>query len=300
MTYAKSPLNYTGGKYKLLPQILPLFKQTDVFHDIFCGGANVAVNVQAQEIYAHDINGDIIALYQYWQKTPIADIITTLEAIIRHYKLSETNVNGYDYYHCNSSDGLSGYNKPFYTAMRTDYNQKKYHHFPKEMMFYALVVFGFNNQIRKNGKNEFNMPCGKRDFNLSIRKNLTDFVGTVAHKNIHFTEDSFEKNVFDMTKSHLVYADPPYLISTATYNESDGWNLLKEQALLDYLLDLHKKGIYFALSNVIEHKGQQNTILIQWINDHRFTQHTLNFHYKNSSYHGKNHDITTEVLVTNY
>ena len=37
----QSPLNYTGGKYKLLPQILPLFpKDIDVFVDLFCGGCN--------------------------------------------------------------------------------------------------------------------------------------------------------------------------------------------------------------------------------------------------------------------
>lgn len=26
-TYIKSPLNYTGGKYKLLPQIIPLLPE---------------------------------------------------------------------------------------------------------------------------------------------------------------------------------------------------------------------------------------------------------------------------------
>lgn len=43
--FAKSPLNYTGGKYKLLPQfenILP--KEINTFVDFFCGGGNVAVN----------------------------------------------------------------------------------------------------------------------------------------------------------------------------------------------------------------------------------------------------------------
>ena len=34
--YIKSPLNYVGGKYKLLPQILPLFpKNIDTFIDLF-------------------------------------------------------------------------------------------------------------------------------------------------------------------------------------------------------------------------------------------------------------------------
>ena len=35
----KSPLNYTGGKFKLLPQILPLFPDNiDTFVDLFAGG----------------------------------------------------------------------------------------------------------------------------------------------------------------------------------------------------------------------------------------------------------------------
>ena len=45
----QSPLNYTGGKYKLLNQILPHFPDnTDTFVDLFCGGCNVGVNVNAR------------------------------------------------------------------------------------------------------------------------------------------------------------------------------------------------------------------------------------------------------------
>ena len=40
--YIKSPLNYTGGKYKLLPQILPLFpNEIDTFIDLFGGGVQL-------------------------------------------------------------------------------------------------------------------------------------------------------------------------------------------------------------------------------------------------------------------
>lgn len=49
--YIKSPLNYVGGKYKLLPQILPLFpKNIDTFIDLFGGGFNVGINVPAKEV----------------------------------------------------------------------------------------------------------------------------------------------------------------------------------------------------------------------------------------------------------
>ena len=46
----KSPLNYTGGKYKLLPQLLPLFPQNiNTFVDLFAGGCNVGVNAHAKK-----------------------------------------------------------------------------------------------------------------------------------------------------------------------------------------------------------------------------------------------------------
>ncbi len=37
--YIQSPLNYTGGKYKLLNQLIPLFpKNINTFIDLFGGG----------------------------------------------------------------------------------------------------------------------------------------------------------------------------------------------------------------------------------------------------------------------
>ena len=46
--YIQSPLNYIGGKYKILPQILPLFpSRIRTFVDLFCGGCNVGINVSA-------------------------------------------------------------------------------------------------------------------------------------------------------------------------------------------------------------------------------------------------------------
>ena len=53
--YIKSPLNYIGGKYKLLPQIIPLFpREINTFVDLFVGGANVAINVNAKNIVCND------------------------------------------------------------------------------------------------------------------------------------------------------------------------------------------------------------------------------------------------------
>ena len=65
----KSPLNFTGGKYKLLPQLLPLFPQDiSTFVDLFCGGCNVAVNFSAKKIICNDIDSNLISFYIIFQK----------------------------------------------------------------------------------------------------------------------------------------------------------------------------------------------------------------------------------------
>ena len=44
--YIKSPLNYTGGKYKLLPQIISSFpSECNTFVDLFTGGLNVGKKI---------------------------------------------------------------------------------------------------------------------------------------------------------------------------------------------------------------------------------------------------------------
>ncbi len=51
----KSPVNYIGGKSKILHQILPLFpKEINQFVDLFAGGCNVGINANATKIYFND------------------------------------------------------------------------------------------------------------------------------------------------------------------------------------------------------------------------------------------------------
>ena len=65
-----SPLNYIGGKYKLLPQIFPLFPDNvDTFVDIFCGGCNVGINASANRIICNDLDSNLIGLFNYFKST---------------------------------------------------------------------------------------------------------------------------------------------------------------------------------------------------------------------------------------
>ena len=85
-----------------------------------------------------------------------------------------------------------------------------------------------------------------------------------------------------------------YLATVLSVDENIG-------RLLNYLEELDKKGIRFALSNVLESKGKKNVILSEWINQNKkFKAIPLNYDYTNSNYHTKKDGITKEVLVVNY
>lgn len=299
--FVKSPLNYTGGKSKLLPQIYPLFPaEIGTFVDLFCGGANVGINIKANHVIYNDNNHYLIGLYKVFRKYDYEKVKNRIEKIIDEYGLSDSTKNGYDFYGCQSGAGLGSFNKTPYLNLRNDFNSKKRKDDNYYFLLFTLIVYCFNNQIRFNRKGEFNLPVGKRDFNSSINENLRQFIETLHMQDCEFQSEDFRSIGADrLGRGDFVYCDPPYLITTASYNESNGWLPTDEHDLLAYLDVLDRNGIIFALSNVRKHKGRTNEILIEWAE--KYNTHILNFNYNNSSYHGKNkEEVTEEVLITNY
>lgn len=299
--YIKSCFNYTGGKYKLLPQIMPLIpKNINVFWDIFCGGCNVGINIEANGVKFNDKIVQLIDLYKVLQNIDINKAIIMIEQIILKYSLSDTYNNTYDKYSCDSANGLAEYNKSGYLKLREDYNKMDSDAITKNIMLYVLSVYGFNNQLRFNRKGEYNIPVGKRDFNEKVRKNFIDFVKKIKNKNIFFENNDFRNiNYKEITSDDFVYVDPPYLITTATYNEQKGWTEQDEKDLLSILDLLNDNGIRFALSNVLESKGEKNQILIEW--SKKYNVYKLNYTYNNANYQKKNKcKKNVEVLITNY
>ncbi|CAM2843379.1 site-specific DNA-methyltransferase (adenine-specific) [Streptococcus acidominimus] len=292
-----SALNYTGGKQKLLPQLKPLFPTTySRFIDLFAGGGSVTVNLlkqeKAREYLVNDIENHVIEFFRDISKSDIDNFISEVEDKIQDYGLSNTKKNGYEFYSANSTSGLGAYNKEKFLRLRTDYNNH-----PTSVLFYLLVVFGFNNQIRYNLKGEYNLPVGKRDFNRKMEKKLRRFANAIKNDKIKFSSLDFRE--VEVDTGDFIYADPPYLITTAAYNENGGWSENDEIDLYNYLDRANERGVKFALSNVILHKGRENQILKKWAS--KYNLYVLNHHYNNSNYQSKaKYSETVEVLVTNY
>lgn len=299
-----SPLNYTGGKYRLLPQILPYFpRNIDQMTDLFCGGCNVGLNVFCGKVLFNDSDENLIGLLKTFQSLSREAVHGRILGIIEEYGLSMSSSYGYEYYGCDSSGGLASYNKENYRKLREAFNHRRVKDEEYYLMLYVLIVFSFNNQLRFNQKGEYNLPVGKRDYNQKLQQKLMAFIDRLHSGDYTFVNRDFREISLDgFTKDSFFYVDPPYLITCATYNEQGGWTSQDEKDLLAYLEEADRRGIRFALSNVLESKGRKNEILEDWVREHpRFRVISLDYGYGNSSYHGKNKESRTrEVLVVNF
>ena len=303
--YIQSPLNYTGGKYKLLSQLLPLFPDNiNCFVDLFCGGCNVGINVRCNTVLFNDLNRPLLYLYNTFKNLDKDLIFALIYKIIDDYKLSLVSKYGYEYYGCESSKGLGAYNRERFIRLRDDFNNNHNEDYYYYLMLYVLIVYAFNNQIRFNSNGKYNLPVGKRDFNTQMHTKLDLFIERIKAQDCIFScKDFRELDISLSSYRDFVYVDPPYLITCASYNEQDGWTEKDEKDLLSFLDSLDKKGIRFALSNVLRSKGRVNELLVQWLEANRmkYVKHNLNYNYSNSNYHTKDKTaFAEEVLITNY
>lgn len=279
--YDKSPLNYTGNKYKLLSQLFSIFpKDIETFYDIFTGGADVVANIRSSARIALDYNPYLIDIFKTLQSMEINDIINYIENTIDKFLLTKKDTDAYLHF-------------------RNYYNTSE----KCPLDLFILVCYSFSNMMRFNSDGEFNKYFGKRYFNPNQKKNLIKF-----HANIK--EVNFRCNDFRVLKDEqfkpndFVYCDPPYLITSADYNANartaySGWNEKDDVDLFELLDSLNEKKIRFALSNVFYSRGKSNEPLIEW--SKKYNAIPINSDYTNVIYNLKNKNLpAVEVVIINY
>lgn len=281
--FIKSPMNYIGGKYKLLPQLMPLFPQNiSTFIDLFSGGFNVAVNVNAQKTICNDLNYLVVEMVRTLAYADIDIVLKRIDEKIAEYGLSKENEEGFKTF------------RDFYNA----------NHNPIDLL--TLSSFSFNYQFRFNSNLEYNNPFGRNrsQFSETMRQNLILFMEEMKKKNLEFYSRDFREISLDnLGGNDFIYCDPPYFITNGAYNDGNrgfhDWGIDEEKALYEYLDEANNRNIKFALSNVLSHKGVQNKLLIEWCK--KYNIHYINSDYSNCNYQYKSKDTTSvEVLITNY
>ena len=294
-----SPLNYTGGKERILPFLLDLFpKDIECFYDMFCGGLNVSLNVESKSVVANDINTRLMGIFRavagYDDFESLNDRI---HGIIRANRLhsddgSASLIDGIDV-------SAGTVNAEGYASLRDSYNATSD---PVELL--VLLFYSFSNQMRFNRQFKFNMPVGKSCYNFKNMTELKEMHRTIRERGFRFTSGSFtDFDVSQFNKGDFVYCDPPYLITTATYNESNndesGWDDDDERRLYAFLDSVNDAGVRFGLSNAVQTNGRINKILNDWMV--KYSVFHPDIRYSNANYHRRNKggDTTIEVYVTN-
>lgn len=280
----KSPMNYIGGKYKLLPQILPLFpNKISMFYDVFGGGASVSLNVNSEFVYYNDIVPYVSNMFNDLKGKSTEECLKEIEKVIKKYSLSKTNKEGF-------------------LKLREDYNNGD----RSWVNFYMLICHSFNYQFRFNNSQEYNSSFGKNrsEYTITTENKFINFMDKLNSIDISFDcKDFRDIDYSDADENDLVYFDPPYLISCGNYNDGKrgfkGWTQQDDLDLMDLCDKLDEQGTRFAMSNVLEHKGLKNEKLIEW--SKKYKVYTLDYNYDNCNYQDNNkNNNTVEVLIVNY
>ncbi len=299
MELIKSPVVYQGNKFKLLKDILPLMpKNINTFIDVFCGsgivGFNVLKNNMAKNILLNDLNKPIINI--------LKKIINETDDLIWDINFQTVNNN----LKRTKKDSTKEEQEEFknnYLNFRNMVRTLNIDESQKTSFNYILHLFSFNNLIRFNQKEQFNASFGfhtGRDPKVAIEY-LTEYKKLNLSKIEFFNYDFVELFKTCKTKLNMndfIYLDPPYLNTTAVYNENrlTGWNEADEYRLLKTLDLLDSVGIKFGMSNTFSGKcGTHNEKLKEWAK-----KYTVHYFDKQYATFGHSNKKNIEVYITNY
>ena len=287
-----SPIFYMGNKKKLIKKnLIDLFPNNiDKMIDLFGGSAIVSMNTKANQYFINDTDEHLIELYNLFKNNKAEDIINHINMRIDEYGLARERTKRNEF---KDKDKIEQYKKA-YMSFRDYYNKNK-----NTLDFYTLMFYSFSQQFRFNSKGDFNMPCGNDCFSKTNEEYIKNGCNFFSGDNVFlFSNDFRSLKIDNLTDKDFVYLDPPYLNTTATYNENEGWTIKDEEDLYDLCENLNNKNIKFGLSNVFANKGVENTKIIEWCDKNNWNVYTFNkFSYMAC---GKGNSNAKEVFIRNY
>lgn len=275
----ESPLNYIGSKAKVVEYIKKYYNgNSTVFFDIFGGGFNVGINMPTDAIVYNDINCFVSELVRSFARYDACEYVSFVRKTI-------------------STFGLQKGDEESYYAIRNHYNNLPHSKRDPRVLF-TMLLYGYQQQIRFNGNHDFNNPVGIRWFNDKVLEKMISFSRVIKEKECLFFSASYLELEQRIEENSFVYMDPPYQLTTGSYNDGkrgfNGWNEALESELFEFANRLNQRGIPFMLSYVKEHKGKTNNKLLSWVNDNNYTLIEL------GDIIGISGSRRKEVLVINY
>lgn len=287
-----SPIYYMGNKRRLIARGLVELFPSDIggFYDLFGGSGVVSLNTNANQYVLNELDNNVFGMYQNIKNNDPRVIINHIENRIDEFELPRKSTHSK-----NTTKDERDYYKKRYMRFREYYNANR-----NPLDLFVLMNYCMSQTMRFNQSGGFNMPFGSDRFikeNHSVR--YYDFHEFLNKKETKITNKSYlEFNTSDYNDSDFIYLDPPYMNTIATYNENGKWDNEDQEELLKYCLELDRKGIRFAMSNIFKNRSFYNENLIDWCKNNNFNVYDFKgFSYSNF---GKASSDSREVLITNY
>lgn len=304
-------MNYLGNKYKLLSQMLQIFpKDIDNFYDLFAGGLDVSLNVDAKTIIANDKHKDLIWLYKEVMNYSgnLGDELMkmdkeifpmnwnggkALNSILRGSYNNEKALRSY-----NNSKEREIWNKLMNEKREVFYKIREEFSISDNKDFKILLLIMLNSvgtiEFRVvNGYVTF--TCGNNRVNPKSIKTLNKFPEKV--RSVKLTNNDF-RYYYEVAfnKDDFVYLDPPYIGTTQYKVRWTKEDEIELYSLLDYL---NENKVKFALSNFADGENHTNEYLSKWCS--KYNIHNLNDKHSNlSGIRKDNSKQRQEILITNY
>lgn len=240
-----------------LKDLMP--KHVERFVDAFGGSFNVGINAAAKHVVYNDYNHLVTDLIATFREDDTYELIRYVRRQIAKY-------------------GLEKENAASYLTARARYNSLPIDKRDPRLLF-AVLLYGFNQQIRFNSDLDFNNPVGQRWFNDKILERVVSFSRAIKSRDVVFHDVDYQLLLDQIDSSAFVYLDPPYRLTTGAYNDGKrgfkGWDIHAERELFAFCEQLHARSVKFMLSYVLEHKGRANNEISRWIkrNGFRIVRH---------------------------
>ena len=259
----KPPLKWVGGKTQIIHEVLATFPpQMNNYYESFLGGGSVLLAflsyVKAGKIslsgnvYASDLNGNIIALYNNI-KSHCEALVTEVTALQNAYGgITGTVVNRKATTVAQSTTSCES----FYYYIRHEFNLLT----PLDrlsvkgsamMLFLNKACF---RGIYREGPNGFNVPFGHYKQVRIIDESMHIHIISELIQNVTFRHQSFHQALDNTSTSNgdFVYVDPPYAPENANSfvgYTATGFALSDHEALFAACKQLATKGATFVMSN---------------------------------------------------
>lgn len=255
----ESPLNYIGSKAKVVTDIKRNLPNNYVkFYDAFGGGFNVGININTDLIIYNDLNFFVSDLIKSFRTYDTYDYLLYVHRIIKKFGLEKANTEAYQ----NA--------RAYYNSLPIEKRDPR--------LLFTIILYGYQQQIRFNGMHDFNNPVGMRWFNDKVLEKLISFSRKIKEINVEFQSQDYRKTLLKPEKDSFVYFDPPYKLTTGSYNDGkrgfNGWNEFLENELFQFIDGLNSQNIRFMLSYVVSHRGKTNENLVSWVekNNYKFIE----------------------------